>query len=969
MSLTAVCLLLFTAPLLPIQQDEPARDGAVAEANRWYTRGGSAARTGVTETAVPRKPVEAAWSFTSKGTIEGEPLVWGEHIVVAIHTRGTGRELRVFDLNSGEQLGRRISFRTEVPLEPTIWGSVILVRAGPSRIEAYRIGKRAMRKTWTHRLDAPVGPPLLYEGEAYFCSGGAIERFVIGKSKPVWRTVANAEGEVSLLGGNVYATTIRSNGTVSVREFARSDGAPGKDWQVPLAPDPRYLDPPAPYRISLHPSFVVVDLGQEHEDTGRFAGMPIGSTGSQVGSVVGISEVSSFPIPWKDGWIGHTTELGLIASEEATFLTQAGLRRSSVMVYANSDVNSGFAIEGVSPTRAGNIGLVGSRAFDLDSCEVLWRRATENVGRAIPAANSVLVVEDGKRLVCLQPKGRQTQALQLAEPVPNGTLVLRSGEIETGDFRLQGDTLLQAPINDEMAELRGLDFTLADSWPSTGVMAIFDSEGRIVASSSSTLAIRAIDLLEALETGPALLKLAKAAGRSGSASLMRDMIQAAWDLGVDVPTRLEKQLETLSKKNKPKTDERAVERVSADWKELYKNPAAGLWACFKGRHESMPQSLEFALLRECLKRDPQFEPARNEIFSRARASIAQDVNTDALDWMDYLEATAATPIRVWHHPAGKKDSETEHAERLIARAQAKGWRKQEKDLLGFESENLLVLSSVKRPGAVARCLAMGEVVCKALDDLFSEGQSVRDERYPLTINLYSSKEEYLQQSSLRHGGEAGSGLAWTAGHFSSAEGLSRLFIPADETQLENVMATFAHELTHHWLALRCPLYSLEESRMMDPTMDGYWIVEGFASMIGDCRFDPSQQTWDLTNPYSMDLEMVARAEMGGSVSWKKVFEMSQAKFHKTKLAPEHRMTTENLLGARYPYSDRRMFYAQASAAANYLVHHDRAKLLEYIRAYYTRDADALSVKDIFGMSPQNLGRKVREHAREKTSKK
>ena len=77
--------------------------------------------------------------------------------------------------------------------------------------------------------------------------------------------------------------------------------------------------------------------------------------------------------------------------------------------------------------------------------------------------------------------------------------------------------------------------------------------------------------------------------------------------------------------------------------------------------------------------------------------------------------------------------------------------------------------------------------------------------------------------------------------------------------------------------------------MIDPSQPGFWIVEGFASMIADCTFDPKRQTWELGNPYSGDLEMVARAKSDAILDWKRVFELSQIKFHELGLKPKHRM--------------------------------------------------------------------------------
>ena len=273
MSLAA--LWLFLSAFAQGEQVNPyERPGAVAPANRWYVKGGCAARTGMSESQVPRGRVRAEWSFTSDWTIEGEPLVWGDTIVLALHFRGKKRELRIFDLRSGEQVGRPVSFKSALPLEPTLWGSVVVVRSTSSRLEGFRIGKRGLRRVWTHRTKMPVGPPLQFEDEVYFCTGGALERRVVGESKPVWRVEADVQGSVSLVGEAVYAVTIDSNGSAAVQQFSRADGVPGSMWRIPLEPDAIQIPTPAPFSASLHPGFMVVDLGANSAKGGGFVGIP-----------------------------------------------------------------------------------------------------------------------------------------------------------------------------------------------------------------------------------------------------------------------------------------------------------------------------------------------------------------------------------------------------------------------------------------------------------------------------------------------------------------------------------------------------------------------------------------------------------------------------------------------------------------------------------------------------------------------
>ena len=61
-------------------------------------------------------------------------------------------------------------------------------------------------------------------------------------------------------------------------------------------------------------------------------------------------------------------------------------------------------------------------------------------------------------------------------------------------------------------------------------------------------------------------------------------------------------------------------------------------------------------------------------------------------------------------------------------------------------------------------------------------------------------------------------------------------VPDGEDAFEGTRETLAHELTHHWLHVRCPRLSEEQVESQSALTPGFWVVEGFASLVDDFQF-------------------------------------------------------------------------------------------------------------------------------------
>jgi len=257
---------------------------------------------------------------------------------------------------------------------------------------------------------------------------------------------------------------------------------------------------------------------------------------------------------------------------------------------------------------------------------------------------------------------------------------------------------------------------------------------------------------------------------------------------------------------------------------------------------------------------------------------------------------------------------------------------------------------------------MGELVCSALEEIFAAGDLERSGRKRLVLHLYETKEEYLQHGPDGSGGgsESGAGLTWTAGHYDQKENVSRIFVPDRADAFENVMETYAHELTHHWLRTQCPMFPYKSLELADATQPGYWVVEGFASLVDEFRFDLERGTWHPQSPQSRRLDLVANAAGDQLFPWGGLYSMSHLRFTEMSFQGEPSIPSTCYLGLRHVVSARHMFYAQAAATCRYLFESDERRdlLLAYITAFYTNDRAGLDVERALGLGPAELGREV-----------
>ena len=184
-------------------------DGAVAPANTWYTTGGCASLTGVSATRPLKRQPRMAWTREFEGDIEGDVLAWDDRVVVTTRVDAKLRRLHLLDLLDGEPVVPPRDFKTNLPLEASIWKHRILVRSAPDRLDVFVVGRRErLIKDWGRRGKADFGPPTLFGDEIYVVEGGAC---------------CGCEGDARRTSGRQRVTSSAGRRCVETRSFAHRD--------------------------------------------------------------------------------------------------------------------------------------------------------------------------------------------------------------------------------------------------------------------------------------------------------------------------------------------------------------------------------------------------------------------------------------------------------------------------------------------------------------------------------------------------------------------------------------------------------------------------------------------------------------------------------------------------------------------------------------------------------------------------
>ena len=214
-------------------------------------------------------------------------------------------------------------------------------------------------------------------------------------------------------------------------------------------------------------------------------------------------------------------------------------------------------------------------------------------------------------------------------------------------------------------------------------------------------------------------------------------------------------------------------------------------------------------------------------------------------------------------------------------------------------------------------------------------------------------------------------IAMSAGHYVPTENVSRFFWPSRPGAKESVTETFVHELTHHWIQERNPRWARADQAMGEDsvTTPGAWIVEGMAVFMQESRFDLERGTWSHFNPKMLSLDSVdSIGRQKKLMDWKKLFTITKVDLDKVVETKKLQATYAGRWNL-FPIgmSEMLLFYKQSGSTCTYLYWAENGKyreaLKEYVTSYYCGKKDKTSIEAAFGMSEEELGKRVEAFAK------
>jgi hypothetical protein len=932
----ALASLLLAALAAGASAGEP--EGAAAPANAWLMDGGCAARTGRSLTRAIAGPVETAWEQTFKGEIEGEPLVVDAWVFVCVR-EAAARTLYVLDLGKGSIVGKK-TFKTAAPLIPCLGPNVVVVRTSPTKVDAYRWKAPELTRIWGVDEADGVESIVTVGREVYVRHGGAVARFELGRRLPTWERASGFRGRLAVRGDRVYALDYPSGANGELVSLSRAQGT------VVDRAETGHNQSGAPkpgddVRIAVGARRVFV----RHAD-------PIATTD-------GGANVSEFPLlDGKPGAVrlhdclGEATEcdkgwLALHREGAAARLVFDEDGKDIGHLLAESGRRSEFAAKPLCASFARAVTLIGGAAVDLETGRVLWRSGRDAGSRLVPARDAVLVAEPGGRLAALREArgGPAAPRIAAAQTAPfAGRAALGDGSVVAGTFTL-----------DAAARTIAVDGKPPRVIPLADVLVVEDAGGALVCAGPGADDVRrGLEALLDRERADGWRDIAKLVAGSRDEALLRRVVTEGWVHGCrsEDLADAEAHLRDLSQPGKSGKEDPALAQKVADAEaRLARRSAESALAHAKSLPAAAPTSLQVDLLRVVLALDPTNADAAARVRAVVPADVAAAPGFSAADWLDFADAVLACPVTIMPPPRADAPDLTQ-LQRTYG-SLLYSWRR---DLVAFRSERLVLITPIARPGAIARCLSMGELVCASLEKLFEGAPSRRKSTEPLVLTLVDSLKILEQTAGSRRPGDADF-LTW--GRYLPEEERSVVFLPDEDDGFRAAAPVFAYLLAQQWMDQRCPAFTLADCRAAYGTRPQFWLEYGFPKLFGELRWDLRRRTW-TRDPRSETPGFLAHVPPGAAAPWPRLVSVTGEQYWGLDQKPKVDMVVPDRLGWHQGVSDMMLFDFQSSALCQYLFFADdgklRAKLLEFLGAYYRGEKPDFAAT--FGADPAAAGERA-----------
>jgi len=892
-------------------------------------------------------PVRVAWTHTPEATIEGEPLVWDDRIVLCLRRPDGLRLLRVLDIATGT---RRYDYvvRSTRPMDPSLWGKLIAFR-NDDRVVVARLGASSLTPVFERTLGAQLGDPLIIEQDLFVPTADGLCHFDIASRKETWRARGRFEGEVAAIGNSLFAAST----TAWESRLTRHDADSGElRWSetvglISAAGGER------DFWLTVHPAAAFVRSavplgGYQVPWPVHFSGVRLErASGPQMHPLAAC--LLEMPSPWEGGYLG----LMCNADGQPVFARVSNPDDERIMLLAAKARAPELFSPPLPPTLAEGVCYFGPVAFSVSNGRVLWRAPLEPSRRPVIAGGTVLYVVDDQQLCAVRSRSTSAEArivLDASRSTFRGRVVLRDGTIEEGQFTLDGAA--RSVVREAKPQPKPRPFA--------ELLLAEDADGGIVMASEIP---RAFEHLAEHLRGERYLALARESRSATDPLLLSSLIASASRNGIEDKAleELRKLVESWSARPElPRPKAELVESLRKKVKQADAIPFQVAWQRLERLPEALKGALETTLLRAVLQQDVAYPAALERVKLLLPESLRPAGAFDVHEALRFVDASQRHRIEFVKRPELGQESSFDQSQVERRRATLG------KDIQGIRSDNLLIISRTARYGSLANALAVGELTCRMLEELLGTQGLAREAREPMVIELFASREDYLATDKRRNGPE-GHGLEWTAGHYDLVENVSRFYVPVDEQELPGFLEIASHELTHHWLSARCPKWPVEIPGPALLERPGCWIVEGFPSWIQEFGFDVAHAAWSPGGESSPLLDILVGSDPKLLIPWKQLLSLSKARLSSIDVGSVAETPSTLYMGTLRTSTAMNRFYAQAAALTRWLYEADegahRRQLFDFLTAYYSGDLSRLDLEQSLGLDAPSIGQRVIEHSR------
>lgn len=962
------------------QQAEPKEagptDGAflAAPSGCWTMRGACPARTRAVQTPSVTGALEPAWRLAAgaaplSGRLDGEPLLWHDRLYVQTRAVDGSLAIHALRLEDAEPLGPPFPLPGVTRWEPAVWEDLVLAPVSRTEVALVQLVAGRWHVAWGPVPHDADDPALLAWPYVVTRVKGLMEWSNVLRVGPPVALGVRVYGHQAASGEAVYGLTYDAAGNCYLRTDDLAHGLHLTD----LVGHHGTGRPPAEAaesRVSAFDHLIVVDHG---------APVVAARPGVSLRTAIWHAPDSSYPSV-SAGLFDHLAPGarvggGLVVRRQGPHGQSLDLLkayRPSELRYqtlATPKRRPELLTPTLLPAACPDAFWIGGTGVSLPRHRLLDAAVPRiEALLTIPGHECLLTADEAGSLTCWREAGRPRHGPQF---LGRAREAARAGgeaaRIEPLRALLHDGTVLTKgaaldPAGGALVLTQGRKETRV---PLAAVAVVTEPGGELLYTSTLAGTAGALARLARLEQGAALLALATKVQAWSNAEALERVLAAARRAGAEAKrlAALQKRLGTLpfgGRKPVPAERQRELEEALAGFdREAAPIVRRGLES---GLAAAEPAVRRFFLL-DALARDPNHPIAREMVRASIPAYIAPGEPFDPREWLDVHTTFSGIPIEQVTPPQGEAP-DLSPAQRELGAA-LHYWRP---DLLGLKSPRLMIITPARQPRALAACLSLGELVCSALDETFTGPERRRESRWPLLLQLFESRKEY--QGLALPGADPHGAREWSAGHYDVQANLTRIWLPEGEDPDERLLATYAHELAHHWFQVRCPLYAEREAQAaLTSGPRALWLVEGLATFVESWIFEPGPGVYDTFNLRSDHLDVVANAPASVLLPWASVVDASGADFHGLSRKPVAEIpSTWELLAVRQP-TPLHLFYEQSALLCAYLFHageQTRAALMEHVREVYTGKALAKdgSFERRFGMAPEALGAAASAWARD-----